>query len=587
MVHTADGTLSTETQMQYDRFGNPTHKQITNEQGEKRSWDYKYDLRGEPIYVKDPEKNVYKFQYDANGNPMSTFENDKETARYIYNGLSWKLREIDPATEKVKENYEYDKSGNLASFTDQKGNTQKYTYTPFYELDTMQVLSGKKIVETEKNTYDQTTRQLLTQQNNDTKVSYTYDGFLRPTSMTTFGRTYEQRYEDEDDTPDSIVYPDGTATAYTYDGLGRILSVKHPEMGKITYEYDTSTTGDTVHAQYPNGTKIEKGFNSFGQTTDVQHFLSNNKAWEEQNQYNGFGNLVETTVNQSASTFGYDKLDRIRKEKTPTREQTYAYDERGNRQSIVTAKSPTIADSSYTYDVLNRLKTYTKNGKESTYTYYPDELRASKEIDGKTTHYVYLNGNVIEELDEKNNLQARNIWGNVENKQETMSNPFLYAGEIYDEELGLIYLRARYYDPNDGWFITEDTYKGQVDNPLSLKRYTYVHNNPLSNVDPTGNWSTQITANWTLNEYKNKWANATTIAERKDAEQGAKMLRDRMRKAGISEKDIMQGSDAMIPETRVMMIAKIETLLKIENDPLRFKIIHRHILMEGIGGQRI
>ncbi|XOS93542.1 hypothetical protein ACLMAB_08710 [Brevibacillus laterosporus] len=266
-------------------------------------------------------------------------------------------------------------------------------------------------METEKNTYDQTTRQLLTQQNNDTKVSYTYDGFLRPTSMTTFGRTYEQRYEDEDDTPDSIVYPDGTATAYTYDGLGRILSVKHPGMGKITYEYDTSTTGDTVHAQYPNGTKIEKGFNSFGQTTDVQHFQANNKAWTEQNQFNGFGNLVETTINQSASTFGYDKLDRIRKEKTPTREQTYTYDERGNRQSILTAKSPTIADSSYTYDALNRLQTYTKNGKESTYTYYPGELRASKEINGKTTHYVYLNGNVMEELDDKNHLQARNIWG--------------------------------------------------------------------------------------------------------------------------------------------------------------------------------
>ncbi|MBG9797556.1 hypothetical protein ABD73_07330 [Brevibacillus laterosporus] len=313
--------------------------------------------------------------------------------------------------KKIKENFEYDKGGNLASFTDQKGNTRKYTYTPFYELDTMQVFSVKKIVETEKNTYDPTTRQLLTQQNNDTKVSYTYDGFLRPTSMTTFGRTYEQRYEDEDDTPDSIVYPGGTATAYTYDELGRILSVKHPGMGKITYEYDTTTTGDTVYVQYPNGTKIEKGFNSFGQTTDVQHFQANNKAWEEQNQYNGFGNLVETTVNQSASTFGYDKLDRIRKETTPTRKQTYTYDERGNRQSIVTAKSPTIADSSYTYDALNRLKTYTKNGKESTYTYYPGELRASKEIDGKTTHYVYLNGNVIEELDEKNNLQARNIWG--------------------------------------------------------------------------------------------------------------------------------------------------------------------------------
>ncbi|AKF95804.1 RHS repeat-associated core domain-containing protein [Brevibacillus laterosporus] len=96
-----------------------------------------------------------------------------------------------------------------------------------------------------------------------------------------------------------------------------------------------------------------------------------------------------------------------------------------------------------------------------------------------------------------------------------MLNPFLHAEELYDEESGLIYLRARYYDPNDGWLITEDTYKGQVDNPLSLNRYTYVHNNPLSNVDPAGNWSTQITANWTLNEYKNKLA--TTIAERKDA----------------------------------------------------------------------
>ncbi|RAP24773.1 hypothetical protein C2W64_02780 [Brevibacillus laterosporus] len=451
---------------------------------------------------------------------------------------------------KVKEDFEYDKSGNLATFKDSKGNTRKYTFTPYYEIDTMQVLSGKKVVETEKNTYDKTTRQLLTQQNNDTRLTYTYDSFLRPTSFTTFGRTYEQRYEDDDDTPDSIVYPDGVTTDYTYDNLGRMLSVKHPGMGKVTYDYDTSTTGDTVRTQYPNGTEIEKGFNSFGQTEEVKHLQANNNAWIEQNQYNGFGNLIETNVNQSASTFGYDKLDRIRKEKTPAREQTYTYDERGNRQSIWTAKAPSVADSSYTYDALNRLTTYTKNDKESTYTYYPGELRASKEADGKTTRYVYLNGHVIEELDDKNNLQARNIWGNellyrddvadkkqgyyyanahgdiievkdkdgqtlnqyeydlwgnVESKQEKMTNPFLYAGELYDEESGLIYLRARYYDPNEGRFITEDTYKGQVDNPLSLNRYAYVHNNPLRFTDPSGHdawlvhgtWSDEKT--WTKN----------------------------------------------------------------------------------------
>ncbi|WP_240416814.1 polymorphic toxin-type HINT domain-containing protein [Paenibacillus periandrae] len=35
-------------------------------------------------------------------------------------------------------------------------------------------------------------------------------------------------------------------------------------------------------------------------------------------------------------------------------------------------------------------------------------------------------------------------------------------------------------------FIKEDTYEGDISNPLSLNLYTYVHNNPLTNVDPTG-----------------------------------------------------------------------------------------------------
>ncbi|WP_229049885.1 RHS repeat-associated core domain-containing protein [Brevibacillus sp. HD3.3A] len=50
---------------------------------------------------------------------------------------------------------------------------------------------------------------------------------------------------------------------------------------------------------------------------------------------------------------------------------------------------------------------------------------------------------------------------------------------MYDKESGFYYLRARYYDPKMGRFISESTVKGQVDNPLSLNRYTYVHNNPL------------------------------------------------------------------------------------------------------------
>ncbi|WP_425456364.1 hypothetical protein [Brevibacillus fluminis] len=35
----------------------------------------------------------------------------------------------------------------------------------------------------------------------------------------------------------------------------------------------------------------------------------------------------------------------------------------------------------------------------------------------------------------------------------------------------MYYLRATYYYPSVGRFISEDTNKGQVENPLSLKRY--------------------------------------------------------------------------------------------------------------------
>jgi RHS repeat-associated protein len=73
-------------------------------------------------------------------------------------------------------------------------------------------------------------------------------------------------------------------------------------------------------------------------------------------------------------------------------------------------------------------------------------------------------------------------------KEETL-NPFKYTGEVYDEETGLYYLRARYYDPSMRRFLNEDTYEGQIDNPLSQNLYTYVHNNPLIYTDPTGHFA--------------------------------------------------------------------------------------------------
>ncbi|CAM4211443.1 DUF6531 domain-containing protein [Paenibacillus alkaliterrae] len=65
-------------------------------------------------------------------------------------------------------------------------------------------------------------------------------------------------------------------------------------------------------------------------------------------------------------------------------------------------------------------------------------------------------------------------------------NLFGYTGLGYDYTSGLTYARARYYQPELGRFISEDTYEGDMWNPQSQNRYAYVHNNPLKYVDPTG-----------------------------------------------------------------------------------------------------
>ncbi|MFD2117640.1 RHS repeat-associated core domain-containing protein, partial [Paenibacillus yanchengensis] len=84
------------------------------------------------------------------------------------------------------------------------------------------------------------------------------------------------------------------------------------------------------------------------------------------------------------------------------------------------------------------------------------------------------------------NEYTYDIWGKPLEHSETIEQSFRYSGEYWDEETNLQYLRARWYDPSIGRFINEDTYEGELNNPLSLNLYTYVENNPLRYVDPSG-----------------------------------------------------------------------------------------------------
>jgi RHS repeat-associated protein len=69
---------------------------------------------------------------------------------------------------------------------------------------------------------------------------------------------------------------------------------------------------------------------------------------------------------------------------------------------------------------------------------------------------------------------------------EGSAQPFGYAGEVRDAETGLVYLRARMYDPATGRFLSRDPFPGLATSPMSQNPYAYAHNNPVNLTDPSG-----------------------------------------------------------------------------------------------------
>ncbi len=68
----------------------------------------------------------------------------------------------------------------------------------------------------------------------------------------------------------------------------------------------------------------------------------------------------------------------------------------------------------------------------------------------------------------------------------TFGNSSQFAGEQRDSETGLDYLRARYYDPLLGRFVSKDAFGGVIERPASQNSYLYADANPVSNTDPSG-----------------------------------------------------------------------------------------------------
>ncbi len=161
---------------------------------------------------------------------------------------------------------------------------------------------------------------------------------------------------------------------------------------------------------------------------------------------------------------------------------TYKYDANGIR----TQKN----DKQYIIDINNNVVAETDSSGTITDEILWGHQPLARKTNGSWYYYIYnAHGDVVGLVNESGtvvNTYEYTPWGEIRNETETVDNPIKYAGEYYDDELDMIYLRARYYDPQIGRFTSQDIEEGEISNPLDINRYVYCRNNPIKYVDPTG-----------------------------------------------------------------------------------------------------
>ena len=148
----------------------------------------------------------------------------------------------------------------------------------------------------------------------------------------------------------------------------------------------------------------------------------------------------------------------------------------GNKQIIAYVKTGQYYDADCYLRGTNLVATYSfENGARTEYTYYTQNAH------GDVVNLTDANGEVVKSY-------TYDAFGVEKNIDDADTNAFRYCGEYYDKETATIYLRARYYNPSNGRFISRDSFAGSNNDPLSLNLYTYCHNNPVSGTDSTGHF---------------------------------------------------------------------------------------------------
>jgi len=145
-----------------------------------------------------------------------------------------------------------------------------------------------------------------------------------------------------------------------------------------------------------------------------------------------------------------------------------------------------VSDGTTTYvqDLAAPLSQVLSDG-TATYVYGHERLTAAAGS-GQTWYVGDALGSVRQTLDDAGAVLATTNYDPWGTPQDTLSAPFGFTGELHNA--GQVYLRARWYAPGQGRFVSEDPFVGFPELPYSLHAYQYAYSNPVRWTDPSGEW---------------------------------------------------------------------------------------------------
>ena len=505
---------------EYDKSGNlvETKEQI----------EYTYDNQNRLTERTAKEKKtgketVHTYRYNAYGDVAV-----QDDTQFVYGDVSGQVTKETTKLTKNKDvvkNYSYDSAGNKSAFAVKVGDDTKlslqYTYDGESKLTSVTDEKGNKIVGYDYDTDGNLAERTVDGSGMTTTYAYDYQNHLISlknqtdsagviSEYTSKYLTNGQKSKETADIVDEAGKKSKKTATYAYDLLGRITKETKTGSQDISYTYDSNNNrkemnaGNKVTAYKYN--KNDELLRTDTLNTDTEEdsvvIYKNDKNGNQLatvNRYEIPSDKKDSTYVDIDVTLGdnrlnenvvnhYNALNQLTHTLTKNYKFSFTYDAEGLRTSKTVNGEKTV----FVWDGDQLVMELSESGKVlKRYIRGNDLVYADKGTDTEKQYYVTdPHGNVVQLTDESGAVTKTyeyDSFGNEVDSDSKDENPFRYCGEYYDKETEEIYLRARYYQPEVGRFLTRDSYTGEEDEPLSLHLYTYCGNDSVNRIDPSGN----------------------------------------------------------------------------------------------------